>query len=250
MITWKIYYHKKILRTSIKKIIPLYTYKLRLQRVIYSDGQIFLEIPNYFKVDLNKYKKSYTKLFISLFISDLALKKKSKLFIIKKLKFFETYFQIIRKYSESFLNVKVVLENIKIKFYQSCFFFLSNYFYRKHDFLIFYILYFNFSSSNTSLHITDSSGKSKIFYSAGLLDLKGKQKVVRRLVLVRLFNLLTLLKLKFIKNFPVAVHFKNVGSNKFLIVKKLKRTFFIKIIKTFELTAYNGCRKKKKRRKR
>lgn len=235
MITWKKYYYKKILMTSNQTYVP----ELKLQQVTCHRGQKFLEIPNNLKVDLNKYKKSYTKLFISDFARENYSHKQQAMMS-----------SLVKNYSELFLNVKVALENIKIKFHQSCFFFVSNYFCRKHDFLIFYILYFNFSSSNTNLHITDSSGKSKIFYSAGLLDLKGKQKVVRRLVLVRLFNLLTLLKLKFIKNFPVAIHFKNVGSNKFLIVKKLKRTFFIKIIKTFELNAYNGCRKKKLRRKR
>ncbi len=96
----------------------------------------------------------------------------------------------------------------------------------------------------------DSIGNSKNFYSAGLLNLKGKQKTIRKVVLIKLFNLLNLLKLKFIKNSPIALHLKNVGSNKFLILKKLKQKFFIKIIKTFELNAYNGCRKKKEKKKR
>jgi ribosomal protein S11 len=158
--------------------------------------------------------------------------------------------EIILKYIKSFINVVVSLESIKAKLYQSCFLFFQNNFSKNQEFFVFYIIYLNYTSSNTHLHVIDSSGKSKIFYSSGLVDIKGKQKIVRRLVLVRLFNLLSLLKLKFIKNSPVALHLKNVGSNKFLIIKKLKRKFFIKVIKMFELNAYNGCRKKKERRKR
>lgn len=245
MIMWKKYYNTKKIKKSIQKkytndlstILPLSN---KNHLILNNNIQIFIFICNYLKIELNNYFKS--------FIKDNFTTVQKKSFYIKKDK--SQLNNIVQKYFNSFLNIISVLENIKINFYQSCFYFLSKNFFQKQDFLIFYILYFNFSVSNTNLQITDSNGKSKIFYSAGLLDLTGKQKVLRKLVLIKLFNLLTLLKRKFIKNSPVALHFKNVGSNKFLILKKLKRKFFIKIIKTFELTAYNGCRKKKERRKR
>lgn len=158
--------------------------------------------------------------------------------------------KLLRYYIKPFFNVMLVLEHIKVNFYQSCFYLFLNYLFLSKTYFVVYIIYFNFSKSNTNLQIMDSSGNSEIFYSSGLVNLTGKKKVVRKLVLIKLFNLLTLLKLTVIKNLPVALHLKNVGSYKFLIIKKLKKKFFIQVIKTFELKAYNGCRKKKERRKR
>ena len=171
-------------------------------------------------------------------------RKKSKIFSFIKLK---------KKYIKKLFNSIKILERLKRQFYQSLHFFLSNNRLLKHkkDFLVSYVVYFCFSVSNTILHISDATGNLKMSYSAGLIDLQGKQKVVRRLALARFFNILSLAKSKFLKKTPVALHFKNVnGSNKFLIVKKLKQKLFIKIIKSFDLDAYNGCRKKKERRKR
>nr|QYJ09264.1 ribosomal protein S11 [Pleurosigma sp. mgcode 4] len=164
-----------------------------------------------------------------------------------------SFIQLKKKFIKKLFNSIIILERLKNQFFQSLHFFLSNNYLLKYkkDFLISYIIYFCFSLSNTVLHISDATGNLKLSCSAGLIDLQGKQKVVRRLALTRFFNILSLAKSKFLKNNPVALHFKNVnGSNKFLIVKKLKQKFFIKTIKTFDLNAYNGCRKRKERRKR
>ena len=164
-----------------------------------------------------------------------------------------SFIQLKKKYIKKLVNSILILDRLKKQFYQSLHFFLSNNYLLKYkkDFLVSYVIYFCFSLSNTVLHISDAAGNLKLSYSAGLIDLQGKQKVVRRLALVRFFNILSLVKSKFLKKNPVALHFKNVsGSNKFLIVKKLKEKLFIKIIKSFDLDAYNGCRKRKERRKR
>lgn len=163
------------------------------------------------------------------------------------------FIQLKKKYIKKLVNSIIILDRLKKQFYQSLHFFLSNNYLLKYkkDFLVSYVIYFCFSVSNTVLHISDATGNLKISCSAGLIDLQGKQKTVRRLALTRFFNILSLAKFKFLKNNPVALHFKNVnGSNKFLIVKKLKQKLFIKMIKTFDLNAYNGCRKRKERRKR
>jgi len=220
MITWKKYYNKTIKKTSQKK---------KLNNIV--KNQIFI-ILNYLN-NVQKQFKSNNK------ISFIIITKKSY-----------NFHTLLQNYIKPFFNVLFALKNIKTLFYQSCYYFLFKKNIKKQNFLIFYVIYFNFSTSNTNLQITDSLGNSKNFYSAGLIDLKGKQKIVRKLVLVKLFNLLTLLKLKLIKNTPIALHLKNVGSSKFLIIKKLKKKFFIKVIKTFELSAYNGCRKRKEKRKR
>jgi len=164
-----------------------------------------------------------------------------------------SFIQLKKKYIKKLVNSIIILERLKKQFHQSLHFFLSNnYLFKyKKDYFVSYVIHFCFSLSNTVLHISDATGNLKISCSAGLIDLQGKQKVVRRLALTRFFNILSLAKSKFLKKNPVALHFKNVNSsNRFLIVKKLKQKFFIRIIKTFDLNAYNGCRKKKERRKR
>ena len=172
------------------------------------------------------YQKKINKIFLAI---------KSKKIYIKELK-------------KTVLQLKI----IKTKIYQSLNFLLINNYLKKQNrnFLISYIICFNFSQSNSIIQISDAIGNSKIFCSAGLVDLKGKQKVSRRLVLVQFFRILFLLKSQFIKNKPIALHFKNVGFNKYFIIKKLKKKFFIKLIKIFNLNSYNGCRKKKEKRKR
>lgn len=171
----------------------------------------------------------------------------------KVFSFVQSQKKFIEKYRKKLINLIKILERLKKQFYQSLHFFLSRNYtvsYKK-DFLVSYVIHFCFSASNTMLHISDAEGNLKMSCSAGLVDLQGKQKVVRRLVLMRFFGILSLAKSKFLKKNPIALHFKNVtGSNKFLIVKKLKQKFFIRIIKNFDLEAHNGCRKRKERRKR
>lgn len=115
---------------------------------------------------------------------------------------------------------------------------------------VMYIIHFSFSISNTFLHITDTSGNLKFHYSAGLLEFKGKQKKTRIIVLSSFFNILRQLKISFLKNKPIALHLNNVGFYKYFIIKKLKKYFFIRIIKSYDIHSYNGCRKKKGIRKR
>lgn len=164
-----------------------------------------------------------------------------------------SFIKLKKKYIKKLFSSTTILNRFKSQFYQGLHFFLSsNYLLKcKKDFLVSYVIYFCFSLSNTVLHVSDATGNLKFSCSSGLIDLQGKQKVVRRLALTRFFNILSSAKSNLLKNNPVALHLKNVsGSNKFLIIKKLKSKFFIKIIKNFDLTAYNGCRKKKERRKR
>lgn len=116
--------------------------------------------------------------------------------------------------------------------------------------LVMYIVHFSFSATNTFLHITDTSGNLKFHYSAGLLEFRGKQKKVRIVVLSSFFHILRQLRISLLKNKPIALHLNNVGSYRYFIIRKLKKYFFIRIVKNYELYPYNGCRKKKKVRKR
>lgn len=121
---------------------------------------------------------------------------------------------------------------------------------KKSGSVVVYTVYFSFSTINTFLYITDVLGNLKFRYSAGLMDFKGKQKKSRIQVLNRFFRELRKLKISTLKNKPIALHLSNVGFYKYLIVKNLKKDFFIRFIKSYQTYSYNGCRKKKKLRKR
>lgn len=116
------------------------------------------------------------------------------------------------------------------------------------DYVITYIITISFLKANTIIHVSDVKGNVKLFYSSGSVGLSGKQKIRRRSVILRLISMLSK-KTDFLANKPIALHLNNVNSYRTFIVNKLKRNFYIKIIKSFNQSPYNGCRKKKIRRK-
>lgn len=116
------------------------------------------------------------------------------------------------------------------------------------NYLISYIIDITFSQTNTLLHVTDPVGNLKFFCSAGSLNFKGKVKRSRFLVFREMYHIL-ISKLEFLKRQPVGVHFKNVGFSKFWMLKKLKKKFFVRVVKSFGSYPYNGCRKRKMKRK-
>lgn len=111
-----------------------------------------------------------------------------------------------------------------------------------------YILEISFAKKNTLFHLSDYSGNIKFFYSAGSVELTGKGKTWRGRILRQFYKLL-ISKLKFVRKVPLAVHFKNVNSNLFWFIKKLKKKFLITIIQSSQKYPYNGCRNRKFRRK-
>jgi len=171
------------------------------------------------------------------FLNNLSLKKKSLYSkkIIESISKLKNSLSEKQKYKKlSFLTEKSAsISNIK-----------------KSGSVLVYTIYFNFSAVNTFLYITDALGNLKFSYSAGLVDFKGKQKRSRIQVLNRFFRELRKIKISTLKNKPIALHLSNVGFYKYLIVKNLKKDFFIRFIKSYQTYSYNGCRKKKKLRKR
>lgn len=116
------------------------------------------------------------------------------------------------------------------------------------DLMITYVINISFLKANTTIHVSDVKGNLKLFYSAGSVGLSGKQKRKRRIAVVKLISLL-IKKSGFLGKKPIALHLNNVNFYQKLIVNKLKQTLYIKIIKSFNQAPYNGCRKKKVRRK-
>jgi ribosomal protein S11 len=116
------------------------------------------------------------------------------------------------------------------------------------DFFISYTITISFLRANTNIHVSDIKGNIKLSYTAKSVNLVGKQKRRRNIAVTKLISLLVK-KAQFLKNKPIAVHLNNVTFHKFLIISKLKKNFLIKTIKSFNQAPYNGCRKKKQRRK-
>lgn len=116
------------------------------------------------------------------------------------------------------------------------------------DNTVMYIIDITFLKTNTILNVMDFDGTLQHFYSAGNVGFKGKSKKTRLIVFKQFYKILVN-ELKFLRKVPVALHLKNVGSNKFWILKVLKRKFYIKVVRTFNVYPHNGCRKPKARRK-
>ena len=117
------------------------------------------------------------------------------------------------------------------------------------DFTVAYIISISFLKANIIIHVSDTQGKLKLFYSVGsIINLHGKQKRKRQVAISKLI-FLVLKKAAFLDRKPIALHLNNVNFYKNLIIGKLKRNLYIKIIKILNQIPYNGCRKKKLRRK-
>lgn len=119
---------------------------------------------------------------------------------------------------------------------------------KRESYIVKYVVSITFTRSNTLLHVTDFSGKLKLFLSAGLINYQGKNKKNRNSVLRDFFRILTE-KARFFKGQSIALHLKNVSSFRFRILKTLKKFFLVLAVKNFNSYPYNGCRVKKTRRK-
>lgn len=155
-----------------------------------------------------------------------------------------------KQYLQKLKNQLFVLNELKKKNYKM----INNNLQCEHPFttldhVVMYIIDITFSRSNTFLNVMDASGKLKFFCSAGHLNFKGKRNKKSRFLVFKSICHILLTKLKFLKGKPIALHLKNVGFKRFQIIKKLKAHFFIKLVKIFNLFPFNGCRKKKVKRK-
>ena len=164
---------------------------------------------------------------------------KLKNFLLNKEKFYikalETQVNHLKKVKENnYKDLALQRSNIELDNTQSL--------------VVMYIINISFLKANTTIHVSDIKGNMKLFYSAGSVGLTGKQKKKRRIAVSKLISII-LKKATFLNKKPIALHLKNVSFYKNLIVSRLKKTLYIRVIKTFNQTPYNGCRKKKLRRK-
>ena len=113
---------------------------------------------------------------------------------------------------------------------------------------ILYIITIKFSLTNSLIILSNTKGDPLYFYSAGSVNIKGKQKLSRIMV----FNLLVkqlISNCPFIKNKPVVLHLFNTLSHKNYITTKISNLCLILFLKISDYFPHNGCRPSKKRRK-
>jgi ribosomal protein S11 len=114
--------------------------------------------------------------------------------------------------------------------------------------LINYIVNVNLSPTNTLVNVTDVAGNPKASFSGGLVNLTKKQKKKQPGALINIFRIL-LSKARFLKNKPIALHFRNAKKfHVFFLLKALKNKLFIKSVRILDFLPHNGCRPKKIRR--
>lgn len=172
--------------------------------------------------------------------------------LANKLKLETSLLQKEKFYMKNLLNQVIYLKKLKTNDYKSLcvkkFGIQNSKEMSPESFIVMYVISISFLKANTTIHVSDIKGTLKLYYSAGSVDLTGKQKKKRRIAVSKLISLL-LKKANFLNKKPIALHLNNVNFYKNLIVRKLRRNLYIKIIKIFNQTPYNGCRKKKLRRK-
>ena len=114
--------------------------------------------------------------------------------------------------------------------------------------LVNYIVNVNLSPTNTLINVTDVVGNPRVSLSAGFADLTKKQKKKQPVALINIFRIL-LSKARFLKNKPIALHFKNAKKfHVFFLLRALKNKLFIKSVRILDFLPHNGCRPKKIRR--
>ena len=164
-------------------------------------------------------------LVVNTILQEIKIKKK----FINKIK---NKLEYLNKIKNEKYNIKTLLLNI----------------FNKKIYFVKYILNIIFSKTNTLLQVITFSGKLLFCCSAGNLNYKGKKKTYRKLIMQEMLKN-SVSKLLVLKNQPLALHLKNLSKNYFWVVKMIRRFFFINTIQIYNTYPFNGCRKKKIRRK-
>lgn len=120
---------------------------------------------------------------------------------------------------------------------------------KKVELTVSYVLIVLFSKKkNTRVVLLTASGKLIGSYSSGFVGLKGKEKLNRNLALRKIFLILKK-SAPIITNTPISLHLHNASHSVNSIIKLASQFFLVTSVKLFDMKPYNGCRKKKLRRK-
>ena len=113
--------------------------------------------------------------------------------------------------------------------------------------LLFLILKINFLNSNIMIDLTNTFGKTVFKYSAGFLKFKNAYKT-KKIAINTLLKKIKFEMRKFKKN-NLALHILGNRKHKKFTLSNLKNFLTIKTVKNFNLTPFNGCKTRKKKRK-
>lgn len=136
----------------------------------------------------------------------------------------KNYNKVLNKQTYYINKKKLLKNNINYKYY-----------------FIKFIIKISTNKSNVFLHIMNSYGKEQFFYSI-------KQKNLNNKILEHFYKIL-MLKSKFLKNKPIAMHFDTTQLNHKWFLQKITKKLFLVIVQFYNKYAHNGCRKKKLKRK-
>lgn len=124
----------------------------------------------------------------------------------------------------------IKLLNFKIKFY-----------------LIKYIIKILVHKSNLFFYVNNCFGDIFLYYSIGLLKLN-KKKFSKSEILQEFLKIISL-KIKFLKHKPISIDLFNINFNYSWLLEKLFIKLIILAIRIYNNISYNGCRKKKIKKK-
>lgn len=110
-----------------------------------------------------------------------------------------------------------------------------------------YILKMDFNNSNIKINLLSCKGNSLFKNSSGILGYKSSNKSSK----IALNAIIKKIKFKTQKyrHFPFSIHLLGVKFNKRYIIQKFNKFINLKIIKSYNLVPFNGCRPLKKKRK-
>lgn len=158
------------------------------------------------------------------YFDNFFLKIKLKVIALKNIKKYEFFFNVI---NYKFALIKLVHE--------------------KNINLIYYIIVILSTKSNIFFHVINCFGLELFSFSTSLLN-SNKQKLKQTQYLQKFLEFL-LLKMKFLTNKPLAIHFFNVDLSFDFLIQQFYLKLILLSVKIFVNICYNGCRKKKFKRK-
>jgi ribosomal protein S11 len=119
--------------------------------------------------------------------------------------------------------------------------------YNNNNQIVKFILKLDLRKSNIKTNILHSNGKTIFKDSSGILGFKSSNKH-KKIAFNSIIKKLKF-KMKNFRYFNFSLHFLGSKFSKKFITKKLNKFINLKIIKTYNLMPFNGCRPLKKKRK-
>ena len=112
----------------------------------------------------------------------------------------------------------------------------------KSDVLTLYILTIKYYKTNTRIILSDIKGRTIFSKSAGEINLKGRSKKSKRVLIVNKLLKQLLQEYPETKNKPTVLHLYKTGYSKKTLIRILMAHYFIIWVKDFNQGPYNGCR--------